>query len=89
MERDKIIRYLNQHPYLDSRNAEDREAVQGAIILLRDKWEERKVGHWIIEGFENEISCCSECHTEFPLTYELDALGIEMNYCPNCGAKMK
>ena len=47
---------------------------------------DRPQGEWIIhfdDLFPEESSIeCSVCHEEQPL-------GIDDNYCPNCGAKMK
>lgn len=48
---------------------------------------ERKTGKWITSklpitgAMENK---CSECGTPFYMAFNL-----QMNYCPNCGAKMK
>ena len=49
---------------------------------------EQKKGEWVeVDDFYNTISGrCSLCGWEAHL-YEDDVVG--MNYCPNCGAKMK
>lgn len=45
--------------------------------------------HWIIGGWENESSTCSNCRFTHFRNYELDALDLP-NYliCPQCGALM-
>lgn len=43
--------------------------------------EERKQGHWVIH---NDIIACSECI--FDMCFDENI--AELNYCPNCGAKM-
>ncbi len=48
--------------------------------------EERKTGRWIVVPGMNEQ--CSECGKFFPLSYFKDR-PFEINYCPNCGAKME
>lgn len=43
--------------------------------------EERKHGHWVRH---NDIIACSECI--FDMCFDENI--AELNYCPNCGAKM-
>ena len=47
---------------------------------------EQKEGHWIEGGiYRDVIEChCSEC-----CQLMTTAASVRMNYCPNCGAKMK
>ena len=63
--------------YLDER---DFPLLDMAIEALQA---DRPSGEWI--KHEVEDTCrwveCSECHKEYP--------NIEMNFCPNCGARMK
>ena len=58
------------------------------IASLPSAQPERKRGKWIDEAYEPFIISgrCSVCGWEAHL-YEDDIVG--MNYCPNCGAKMK
>ena len=42
---------------------------------------EGKVGKWIHDDFGYH---CSECWTRYP-----NEITDELNYCPNCGARMK
>lgn len=44
--------------------------------------EERKHGHWVRH---NNIIACSECI--FDMCFDENI--AELNYCPNCGAKME
>lgn len=59
-------------------------AVAGAMGLIEAQptiEPERKTGHWldIPDGYK-----CSECGAYL----EIDCGDVEMNFCPNCGAKM-
>ncbi len=61
----------------------------GAWLLRRDKnkkEQEPKTGHWIVVPGMNEQ--CSKCGKFFPLSY-FKGRPFEINYCPNCGAKME
>lgn len=42
-------------------------------------------GHWETDERYPWRGVCSECHMY--ITYDADS-NAEMNYCPNCGAKM-
>ena len=73
---------------------DDDGAVQcdGDIRELLDELEnlpfaqpEPKEGHWIYHIGMNEE--CSVCRCFFPLSY-FENRPFEINYCPNCGAKM-
>lgn len=44
-----------------------------------------KHGHWETDERYPWREVCSECHRH--ITYDADS-NAEMNYCPNCGAKM-
>ena len=57
-----------------------------AIEALPSVQPEPKEGHWIEEKiYRDVIECnCSECGQLMTT-----AASVRMNYCPNCGAKMK
>lgn len=74
---------------------DDDGAVQcdGDIRGLLDELEdlpsvqpERETGEWIKVPGMNER--CSVCNKYFPLSFFEDR-PFEINYCPNCGAKME
>lgn len=44
-----------------------------------------KHGHWKTDEEYPWREVCSECHRY--ITYDADS-NVEMNYCPNCGARM-
>lgn len=56
------------------------DSIEMAIKAL----ENQKTGHWIEQGLSpyEGIRRCSVCYK----TYDIRA---KLNYCPNCGAKMK
>lgn len=64
------------------------EIVKEAVERFKEEYEivDRPQGEWIIhfdDIWPEESSIeCSVCHEEQPL-------GIDDNYCPNCGVKMK
>lgn len=57
----------------------DHEAMKMAIKALE---QEPKTGHWI--NIDATHSKCDRCLAEF----EIASQNGEVNYCPNCGAKM-
>ena len=82
-----MSRYIN----LDEAKARTTQLVHGYEV---EQWLDtipsvdidRPQGEWIVhfdDLFPEESSIeCSVCHEEQPL-------GIDDNYCPNCGARMK
>ena len=64
------------------------EDVYNALESVSSAQSERKTGHWIVNvEKENTISgSCSACGWQAHL-HEDDVVG--MNFCPNCGARMK
>ena len=47
---------------------------------------DRPQGEWIEQ---EECWQCSECGDEFVLEIDVKPIDARMNYCPNCGCRMK
>ena len=66
----------NHAPYITKKDVQALPTVQP----------EPHEGHWIRVAGMNER--CSACNKYFPLSY-FTGRPFDINYCPNCGAKMK
>lgn len=72
--------------YAAGNMGEQKEALRVAIKSLE---QEPKTGYWVVEstydwGFTSSVNCyCSNCKDYFTRQWK------EMNFCPNCGAKME
>lgn len=78
ISRDKAIKYI--HEDFDSHGWEFVAYVVEKMLMDIPIVEERKEGEWTNTGVLTIR--CSNCKSQF---HELEA----MNFCPNCGAKMK
>lgn len=78
MTREEAIEQLKVYRTCMSVDGAEVEAYNMAIQALG---QEPKTGHWI-EHFDESGKWyeCDQCHTDW---------GGSVNYCPNCGAKMK
>ena len=61
-------------------------------LQSNEEWTRVKHGHWILSE-DRYFKTCSECGAEVDVSMGLgifvdDIRVDEMNYCPNCGAKM-
>ena len=63
-----------------------RSAVKYTLSMLPSAQPEMKKGKWVKIPGMNEY--CSACNQFFPLSY-FQGRPFEINYCPNCGAKME
>ena len=84
----KALRKCQTYLY-DARDPElkiELSSAEAAINNLPTIQPERAEGHWIEGGiYRDVIECyCSECGQLMTT-----AASVRMNYCPNCGAKMK
>ena len=84
----KALRKCQTYLY-DARDPElkiELSSAEAAINNLPTIQPERAEGHWIEGGiYRDVIECyCSECGQLMTT-----AVTVRMNYCPNCGAKMK
>ena len=64
----------------------DNPSMREDLEKLPPAQPEPKTGRWINHIGMNEE--CSECRQFFPLSYFKNR-PFDINYCPNCGARMK
>ena len=85
MTREEAIKRLESIVIRDALQ-EDYDALDMAIDAL----EEQKMGHWI---GEKEYPICNVCGcniiSEYIVTQDYAEINKKMNYCPNCGTRMK
>lgn len=81
MTREEVIKYGKEQ--LDVFGGKHAEFIKSVIELL----EQEKVGEWIVDDNNPSgysfLCYCSNCKEYYTLHCQ------EMDYCPNCGAKMK
>ena len=72
---------INIVMYFEAHFAKSKEAREEAAKIIEALEQELKTGRWI-EHFDESGKWyeCDQCHTDW---------GGSVNYCPNCGAKMK
>lgn len=93
IEREKAIKALKDnvtemecHIYFGSNLGVPKDEIEDIVneIPAADV-EPVKHGHWKhVAGMNSK---CSECDRYFPVS-EFDKRPFDVNYCPNCGAKM-
>lgn len=76
MTKDEVIKYGKEQ--LDVFGGKHAEFIKSVIKLL----ESGNVGEWLPD-YEENCYYCSNCKDYYTLSCD------ELNYCPNCGAKMK
>lgn len=79
MTKDEAIKYGKEQ--LEVFGGKHAEFIKSVIELLKQE----KEGEWIVEDNPSVYTCscyCSNCKDYYTLYWK------EMNYCPNCGAKM-
>ena len=64
----------------------DKAEIMTGLMMLPSAQPEMKKGKWVKIPGMNEY--CSACNQFFPLSY-FQGRPFEINYCPNCGAKME
>jgi len=74
---------LKQADFQDFSSTDVMYAIDSAPTI---EAEPVKHGKWIDEG--NDYWHCSECNHDWYFDEYIPIADFDMNYCPNCGAKM-